>query len=453
MNRVKHSDYDLTSGSLFGGLVRLAGPMFVSAALQNIQSVIDLFWVGKLGSNAVAALALSGSILMMLFPLLMGMSTGTVAIISRRVGEEDHDAASNAAAQSLLLGLALGVVCSILGWLLAPGLCGMLGASPGVSGPAHSYLQITFLGSFTVFLLFIGNSILQAAGNTVIPMCVMATANILNMILDPIFIFGIGIFPRMGVRGAALATVVSQATAALIVLFLLTGGTTRIHIHAKRWRVKWKIAMELFRIGIPSSAQMLSRSLMALVLMKIVAASGTAAIAAYGIGLRFHMLALMPTFALGNAAATMVGQNLGARRPRRATAAGWLAAGAGMVIMISAGVAMMVFSPSLIRVFDSDAAVVRTGTSYMRITSAFYVFTGLAIILGRALHGAGDTVPPMVFTIISLWGIQVPLAMALSRLFDPPTNGIWWAIAAAITIHGLLVTAWFIIGRWKKRKV
>jgi len=453
LSRDNHEGPDLTGGSLLGGLIGLAGPMFVSALLQNVQSVIDLFWVGRLGSDAVAALALSGTILMMLFPLLMGMATGTVAIISRRVGERNNAAAEDAAGQSLSLALILGLICSIVGWLLSRRLCGLLGASMDVAALTHSYLQITFMGSFTVFLLFIGNSVLQAAGNTVIPMCVMALANILNVILDPIFIFGLGGLPRMGVRGAALATVISQVVACAVILFLLKSGLTRIHIHTRRWRVKWEGAKEIFRIGIPSSAQMLSRSLMALVLMRLVANCGTAAMAAYGIGLRFHMLALMPTFALGNAAATMVGQNLGAGRSRRAEAAAWLASAAGLMIMMTAAAVMITFSPLLIRIFDSNTEVVLIGTSYMRTTSAFYVFAGLAIILGRALNGAGDTVPPMVFTIVSLWGVQVPLAVVLSRWFDPPTHGIWWAISAAITIHGLLVAAWFLTGRWKRRRV
>lgn len=444
---------ELTRGSLLRGLLRLAGPMFVSALLHNAQSVIDLFWVGRLGSDSVAALALSGTVLMMLFPLIMGMATGTVAIVSRRVGEGAPEAAADAAGESLLLALLLGLGCGAVGWAVIAQLDSLLGAPPGVSRLAGMYLQVSLLGSCVMFMLFIGNSVLQAAGNTVIPMCVMVLANVVNILLDPVLIFGWGGLPRLGVRGAALATVLSHAVACSVMLYLLIGGRTRIHIHLRRWRLTWRGAWELLRIGAPSSGQMLSRSLMALVLMSIVAGCGTAAMAAYGIGLRFHMLALMPAFALGNATATLVGQNLGARQPRRAETAGWLGAAAGVAVMLTAATLLMTWSPALIRIFDDSPAVIDVGTSYIRITSLFFLFAGLAIVLGRALQGAGDTIPPMVITIISLWGVQVPLALLLSRWLEPATRGIWWAIAAAMTLHGVLVTVWFVRGRWKTKRV
>ncbi|MBM4149358.1 MAG: hypothetical protein FJ224_09975 [Lentisphaerae bacterium] len=198
---------------------------------------------------------------------------------------------------------------------------------------------------------------------------------------------------------------------------------------------------------------MLARSMMTLVLMRIVAGCGTAAVAAYGIGLRFQALILMPAFALGNSAATMVGQNLGAGRPDRAARAAWTATAADGLIMAAGAALLSGFAPFLIGVFDPTAEVVAVGVSFLRITSWFYVFVAFAIVLGRALQGAGDTLSQMAFTFIALWGVQVPLAVFLSARMDPPTDGIWWAVAAAVTLHGLLVTAWFQTGRWKRKKV
>ena len=222
-----------------------------------------------------------------------------------------------------------------------------------------------------------------------------------------------------------------------------------LHVHLKRWRIQPDLIKTLLYIGMPSSGQMLSRGLMSLIIMRIVALCGTVAVAGYGIGMRFHMLILMPAFVLGNAVSTMVGQNLGAGRPDRASQAAWLATGIDMAVMAAFAVLMLASAPQFVRLFDSNPEVVQVGASYLRTVSPFYVFTALAIVLGRALEGAGQTMVTMIFTITSLWGLQVPLALLLSRFFKPATQGIWWAIVIAVTAHGLMVAGWFLAGRWK----
>ena len=444
---------ELTSGNVLSCLLKLAGPMFASTMLQNLQSLIDLFWVGKLGSNSVAALAMSGTILMLLFPIVMGAATGTVAMVSRFVGARQLDKASDTAGQSLLVALLIGIATGLLGWFFADDLCRLLGADESVTRLARDYLGISFLGCFTVFVLFIGNSALQGAGNTMLPMFAMLLANIINIVLDPILIYGLLGFPRLEVSGAAWATVISQTVAAMLVVAFLSRGISGLHVRFTRWRFQPALIWTLIRIGIPSSGQMLSRGLMSMILMRIVALCGTAAIAGYGIGLRFHMIILMPAFVLGNAAATMVGQNLGAEKPDRARAAAWLATGIDEVIMVASAALMLAFAPAFVRWFDPNPEVVQMGSDYLRTVSPFYVFTALAIVLGRALDGAGQTMATMIFTIITLWGLQVPLALFMSRATQPATQGIWWAIAIAVTAHGLMVTGWFLTGRWKTRTV
>jgi len=444
----------VTEGHLVRSILRLAVPMLISALLQNAQNLIDLYWIGRLGADAVAALAIGGTVLMMLFPLVMGMAVGTVAIVSRRIGEGDHPGTSQAAGQALSVAMFLGLIAGGIGWLFADELPLLLGAVPDVARLAGEYLEILFLGSFTVFVLFVGgHSIFQAAGNTMIPMALMITANLLNLILDPLLIFGWGPIPALGIRGAACATVLSQALAAAGALLLLRRGAGGIRLHPRHMFPNPAIAFQILRIGLPGTGQMLARSLMALVLMRITAASGTHAIAAFGAGHRLQMLILMPAFALGNAAATLVGQNLGAGRPERANRGAWLAAGMDVVLMILLGGALALCAPLLMGYFTHDPLVIATGTSLLRITSGFYVFVALSIVLGRALQGAGDTLTPMLLTLISLWGIQVPLAIWLSRMMTPATNGIWWAIAIAVTIHGILVALAFQRGTWKQRQV
>ena len=440
----------VTTGKILHSLARLTVPMFVGAILQNMQSLIDLFWVGRLGSESVATLALSGTILMLLFPVIMGAATGTVAMVSRFVGSGRYDEASDAAGQSLLVALIMGLAAGVSGWMFAGELSRMLGAGDSVSGLAGQYLGISFLGCFTIFVLFIGNSALQGAGNTILPTLAMLFANAINIALDPLMIYGLLGFPRLGVRGAAWATVISNTVAAGVVVFFLFRGVSGLHVHLKKWRIRPGLIRTLLLIGIPSSGQMLSRSLMSLIIMRIVALCGTAAIAGYGIGMRFHMIILMPAFVLGNAVATMAGQNLGAGRPDRAAAAAWLATCIDIAFMVASALLMLAYAPQFVRIFDPSPEVVAVGSGYLRTVSPFYVFTALAIVLGRALDGAGHTLWTMIFTITSLWGLQVPLALLFFRVFENPIQGIWWAIAVALTAHGLMVTGWFMSGRWKK---
>lgn len=443
----------LTTGGVWKGLIGLAGPMFIGATIQNLQSVIGLFWVGRLGSDAVAAIAIGGTVLMMLFPVVMGLATGTIAVVSRSMGGGRPAEATEAGGQSLVVSLICGLVAGVAGWFWADDVCRLQGATGEVARLGTQYLQIAFLGSFTVFLLFIGNSILQAAGNTVVPMYALILTTILNLVLDPVFIFGLLGVPRMGVEGAALAMVLAQLAGVGVVLRALSRGQSGIRVTLADWRLKFEPAWRLMRLGIPSSGQMLARSLMGLVLMGIVARCGTMAVAAYGIGNRIHMLMMMPAFVLGNAAGAMVGQNLGALRPDRAKRAAWLATGLGALIMLSCAILVMVFAAPLIRLFDPHPAVVRIGVDYLLITSLFHVFASLSIILGRVLQGAGDTVAPMVTTILGLWGIQIPLAIFMAKCVTPATHGIWWSISITLVVNGTMVVGWFLTDRWLNKKV
>lgn len=441
----------LTEGNIIYGLTALAGPMFISALLQNAQSLIDLYWVGRLGSDAVAALALSGTILMLLFPVIMGMSAGTVAFVSRHIGAKETEEASHVAGQSLLVSMIAGLVTGVIGWASARNLCILLGADPVVVQIGADYLGISFLGCFTIFMLFIGNSILNGAGNAIVPMSVMILANILNIILDPLFIFGYLGFPCMGVRGAAVATIIAQAVALIVILFFLIKGTSGIKLGIRELSLKPVLACKIFLVGFPGAMQMLSRSLMSLVLMRLVAMAGTAAIAAYGIGLRFLMICLMPAFAIGNSTATMVGQNLGANQPQRAQTAAWAATAAGILIMGSSAVILYIWGPLFISKFNKAPEVISIGTQYLHIVSPSFIFAVIAIILGRAFQGAGDTMPPMILTIICLWGLQVPLAIFLFKTCAIQTNGIWYAVAIATATHGVMTAAWFQVGKWKRK--
>jgi putative MATE family efflux protein len=384
----------------------------------------------------------------------MGMSTGTVALVARSIGAGRPAEASAIAAQSLVAAAAFGVAAGAVGALFAEPLCRLMGAGPAVAQLGADYLRVSFLGGCTMFLLFIASSILQAAGTAMIPMYAMLLANALNLVLDPVLIFGWLGLPRMGVTGAAVATVISQAVAAAGLALVIARGHSGIRIAPHlREGIRFDVLWRLLRVGIPSSGQMLSRSLMSAVLMRIVAASGTAAVAGYGIGCRFHMLVLMPAFALGNATAPIVGQCLGAGRPGRARHTAWLATGIDALIMAASAAVLMACAAPLIRVFDDNPDVVAVGARYLLIVSPFHIFAALSVVLGRALQGAGDTVAPMVATIVGLWGLQVPLALLFSHWFAAPTDGIWWSVAVTLSVNGATMAGWFMTGRWQAKRV
>ncbi len=448
-----HSVNPMLAGPLHRSLLRLAGPMFASALLQNTQSLIDLFWVGRLGPDAVAALALSGTVLFLMWPLVMGLAIGTVALVARHTGAGRPAAAAAAAGQSLGLSIGVGATVGIVGILAMRHLLMLIGAEPAVADLAGRYLVISFGGFFTVFLLAVSTSAMQGAGNAMLPMAGMILANVINLVLDPVLIFGLLGCPAYGVGGAAWATVLSQAAACAVVTGSLFRGIPRLKVTWADLLPRFHLAWAIFRIGVFSAGQMLARSLMAFALFRIVASCGTASLAGYGIGMRFHQMILLPCFVLGNAAAALVGQNLGAARPDRAAHAGWLAALIGMGLNLAAAAVLMLLAGPMTAFFSSDPAVVAVGASYLRLVSPFYIFAALGIILGRSMNGAGDTVPTMLITIATLWGVQVPLAHHLAGVFEPATTGVWWSIAISNTLNGLVTAAWFWFGRWKTMKI
>ena len=450
---IQSPDSLLTEGSLLRSLHRLAMPMLIGAILNNLQSIINLFWVGHLGPHAMAAVAVGGTILMLLFPMLMGLSTGTVALVSRAIGSGQRAEATAAAGQSVMLAAVVGILTGLIGWHYSDALARLIGIEPAVLPDAEAYLRINLLGNITLYLQVIGAAALQGAGDAKTPMWAGVIENILNIALDPFLIYGLGPFPKLGVAGAAIASVLSQSVAAVIVVRAMFQGRAHLRITWRDWWPNLLLSWRILKIGLPGSGQLLTRSLMGAVLMRVVASCGTAAVAAYGTGLRFHMIVLMPAFALGGAAATLVGQNLGAGKPNRARAAAWLATGLDLIFMLGAIFIMMTFAAPLMRMFNGDPEVVQIGVNYLRIVSPFYVFAALGIVLGRGLNGAGDTLGPMICTILALWGLQVPLAIWFAKIITPATQGIWWAISAAGIAHGVLITVWFETGRWKKKKV
>jgi putative MATE family efflux protein len=396
---------------------------------------------------------MGSTVIMALFPLLIGIGTGTIAVIARSIGAENQSAADNAATQSVIIALFTALILCVIGLIFSESLLKLLQATPEVARAGEIYLKILLIGGISTTLLFLGSAILQGAGDASTPMIIMVVAIGINIILDPIFIFGLLGFPELRVKGAALATVSAEAIAALAIMYILLKGKSHIHIKFRQFKVRLQTIMQIIKIGIPSSIQMLSRNLMNMVLIAVVASFGTAAVAAYGVGMRLRLIVLLPAFAFGTSSATLVGQNLGADRPNRAKKCAWMATALNAGIMFVIGVLSFVFARQIITLFNSNPEVVNTGTSYLKITSLFFPLLALGVVLGRSLSGAGDTVPPMVITIISLWVIQIPLALLLSKITSLGVNGIWWAIVIASCVNGLLNMFWFQKDHWKDKEI
>ncbi|MFH1006652.1 MAG: MATE family efflux transporter [Candidatus Latescibacterota bacterium] len=442
---------DLTEGSIVRNIWHLALPMMVGNVLQNAFSLVDMIFVGRLGPSAIAAVGMSGVVLGFLFVVIIGIYTGTVALVSRFIGARSPSEAENVAMQSLFLGGFCFAAVAGIGYPLAPYILQVLGAGEEVVRQGIPYLRISFLGSFAMIFSVVLGSVLRAAGDAITPLKIMVLSTVLNIVLDPLMIFGWGAFPALGVAGSALATVLSTSLGTALLLWIFLRGRGVVRLRMAHAHVDFPLMGRIIHIGIFASIQAILRNVSGVILTRLVTVYGTYAVAAYMISMRLQMMVMMPAFGLAGAVATLVGQNLGAGKPDRAARTAWITAAVGFAIMTVFGIAYILFSRSIFGVFTDDPGVVHIGTQILQISAGFFGFIGIAIILSRALAGAGDTLSPMVITAIGLLVIRLALALLFSWKLG--LVGIWLGMTAGITIHGVMVAAWFHTGRWKLKRV
>jgi len=448
---VTRAKRDLTQGSIPRNLITLALPLIAANLLQTTFNIVDMLFVGRLGPQAIAAISLAGVLLMFLMTIAIGLATGTQAMISRFIGAQRPKEAEAVAIQSLLLGLFSSFLLSIVGFFLSPLLLELVGAKGEVFVLGNGYLRIMFSGIYTVFLLFLVSAIFQGVGNTVTPMKILIFSTISNIVLDPLLIFGLWYFPRWGVNGAAIATVTARGLGMIVGIYLLFKGRLGIHLHLRKIQMDLGMMWRIIRIGLFASIQAILRNISLIVIARIVASFGTFAIAAYGIGMRVRMVVMMPGFGLAAATAVLVGQNLGAKNPRRAEKSGLFSCLYYGLFMILAGGLFFGFAHPIVSAFNSQPDVVRIGGNYLHILTLSFVFLGTSIVLSRAMNGAGDTISPMVITGFTLLILRIPLCLLLSYSLE--TTGIWAGLALSDLANGLITFGWFQQGRWKRRKV
>lgn len=436
-------------GSLVGATWRLALPMIATGLLHDSFSIVDLFFVGRLGPAAISAVTISGTAVSILLMLGLGITVGCTALVSQAIGAGNRDRASMVTIQSLLMAAVLSLV-TAAAFPFASSCLKILGAGPGVAKIGTSYLQVSLIGSFTMYMSITFAAVLRGAGDAVTPLKIIGLGNLINIVLDPLFIFGWIGMPAFGVTGSAIATVIARfiATALLAKVFFIDGHE-HFHLHVRDLKPHGKTIWEMLRIGVFGSGQMLTRSLSALALVRIVAIFGIVPVAAYGIGMRLWMAVLMPAMGFGNAAATLVGQNLGAHKPERSVRAAWFATTMCAAVALAAGIAFILFAEPLVAVFNSQKEVVAIGSGLLYWLGATMPFFAFSLVLGRAMNGAGDTFWPMLMTAFVMLAIRVPLAYSLADAWQSLT-GVWVALAASNVLQGMLFALVFWWGRWKR---
>jgi putative MATE family efflux protein len=450
---VRGSHIDYTTAPVGRAVVMLAVPMVIEMSMESIFAVADVFWVAHLGADAVATVGLTESMMTLIYTAAMGVSIGATALVARRTGEHDPEGASRAAGQSILLGLLTAAAISAIGGPNAAALLRVMGAPESVVASGTGFTRIMLGGNVTVLLLFLLNAVFRGSGDAAIAMRVLIVGNAINIVLGPCFIFGIGPFPEMGVAGAATATNIGRGTAVLIQLATLARGHGRVRIGRRHLRLDFKTMRSVVRLSGSGTFQILIGTASYVALVRILSLFGSAALAGYTIGIRVIVFALLPAFGLSNAAATMVGQNLGAGSPERAERAVWTAARYNMVFLGGVGAVFLLFAPQIAALFSADPAVAPFAIGCLRIVSLGFVFYAVGMTLTSAFNGAGDTWTPTFINIGVFWLWEIPLAWWLATHAGFGARGVFIALTVAYSTLAVVSAILFRRGRWKTRTV
>ncbi len=450
---VMGAEFDYTSGSLRTGIILLAVPMVLEMLMESIFAVVDIWFVSRLGAEAVAAVGITESLLTIVYSLGVGFSVATTAMVSRRIGEGQPDRAALAAFQAIVVGTIVSMFIALIGIIYASDILKLMGASEKIYTEMATYTAIMLGGNITVILLFIINAIFRSAGNPALSLRVLWIANLLNIILDPILIFGLGPIPALGLEGAAIATTSGRGLALIYQIYLLINGKQKIKLLKKHLMLSWTIIRRVFRLSFGAVSQHLISSASWIVLVRIIAEFGSETVAGYTIVIRIIIFFLLPAIGIGNAAATMVGQNLGARQAGRAVKSVGIAATINAILLGVIAVIFMIFPEHVLGIFIQDPQVIASGTTGLQIISAGFVFYGLSMVYVESINGAGDTTTPVFINIFCFWILEIPLAWLLSIHFDLKETGVYLSIVIAESIMAIIAWVIFRRGKWLNRKV
>ncbi len=443
------TERNLTEGPILGNLWQLAWPIMITNLLQTAYNLTDTYWVGRLGADAMASITISWPVVFLLISVAGGFTVAGTTLVAQHKGAGAEDKTDLVAGQALSFIGAIAVLLAGIGYLVAPLVLSLMGAPSAILDDGTAYLRVFFVGIPFMFGFFIFSSLLRGWGDTVTPMYLMLASTTLNVILDPLFIFGWGPFPRMGVMGAALATVLARGLIAMVALYILFYGDKGIQLHISDLKFRWEYVRQIVVVGFPASIEQSARALGIAFMTSTVAVFGTGVIAAYGVGNRIMSTLFLPAAGFAQATTTMVGQNLGGGKPDRAEKATWTSVGLLMGILTAAALASFIWAEDIVSIFNRNPDVVDLGCRYLRIAAFSYGFAGALRTFNGAYRGAGRTVTAMVFSIVTLWVLRVPLANLFARYLGWGADGLWWAVSIDNVVGGLAAGAWFTRGTWK----
>jgi putative MATE family efflux protein len=446
------SHYEFTEGDLNRAIVMLAIPMILEMAMESLFGVVDVFFVSRLGPDAVSTVGLTESLLTLVFGVAIGLSMATTAFVARRIGEKDPKGAAASSVQAILLGLLISAVVGIIGILKARALLHLMGSSPAVEANAR-YTQVMLGGSAVIFLLFLINAIFRGAGDASLAMRALWIANGFNLILDPCLINGWGPFPRLGVLGAAVATTTGRGIGVLFQLWALSSGANRIVIRRAEMRLDLPVMWNLLRVASTGMVQFLVATASWVALIRIVSSFGSAVVAGYTIAVRLLVFAILPSWGLSNAAATLVGQNLGAKKPERAEKSVYRTGFYNMAYMGLVSIAFVFFPGLLVAIFTHDPAVSAPAISCLSLFGLAFVSYAWGMVLMQAFNGAGDTMTPTLINLLAFWACQIPLAYWFAIHLGWGPRGAFTAVPIADVVFTLAALAVFRRGAWKEQKI
>jgi len=427
--------------------------MVLEMMMQSVFEIVDIFYVGKLGSDAVAAVGLTASFIIIIFAIGLGLSMAASAMVARRIGEKDPDGAARASWQAIVMTIGFAIPAGLVGAYFAPEILGLMGAAESVKEIGTGYAAVMTGTNVVILLLFLFNAIFRGAGDASAAMRALWLANILNIILDPMFIFGFGPIPEMGVTGAAVATSIGRAIGVGYQVWILVGGRSRVRLRKKHCHIDPSVLRTMLKISGPGMLQYLVGTASWLAVMRLVADFGSDALAGYTIAIRVIIFALLPSWGISNAAATLVGQNLGAGQPERAEKSVWLCTGLDVGFLTTLGLIFWVMAPEVVAIFVESPEAIAVGIESMRILTIIYPVWAVGMVTVQSFNGAGDTKTPTWIHFFSFWALQIPLAWYLAHPGGFETAGIFWAIAVAQCVAAAWSAHLFRKGKWKHIEV